>query len=112
MASRRDSGTPSRRSISAATASCGRTSRRWKRPITRSRPAGIRGAGPTGAVRYWGLTQQEYYHKADVWPLDPNGEIFVILQIEDTRGVENLDAILKEVKGIGAILIGEGDLGQ
>jgi len=75
-------------------------------------PAGIRGDGPGGAVRYWGLTQQEYYQKADVWPLDPNGEIFVILQIEDTRGVENLDAMLGEVKGIGAILIGEGDLGQ
>src|SRR3954454_7977599 len=75
-------------------------------------PAGIRGDGPAGAVGYWGLTQQEYYGKADVWPLDPNGEIFVILQIEDTRGVENLDAMLREVKGIGAILIGEGDLGQ
>jgi 4-hydroxy-2-oxoheptanedioate aldolase len=75
-------------------------------------PAGIRGDGPTGAVRYWGLTQQEYYGKADAWPLDPNGEIFVILQIEDMRGVDNLDAMLKEVKGIGAILIGEGDLGQ
>jgi 4-hydroxy-2-oxoheptanedioate aldolase len=75
-------------------------------------PAGIRGDGPTGAVRYWGLTQQEYYDKADVWPLDPKGEIFVILQIEDTRGVHNLDAMLKEVKGVGAVLIGEGDLGQ
>jgi len=75
-------------------------------------PAGIRGDGPTGAVRYWGLTQQEYYDKADVWPLDPKGEIFVILQIEDTKGVHNLDAMLKEVKGVGAVLIGEGDLGQ
>jgi 4-hydroxy-2-oxoheptanedioate aldolase len=75
-------------------------------------PAGIRGDGPAGAVRYWGLTQQEYYDKADVWPLDPKGEIFVILQIEDTKGVDNLDAMLKDVKGIGAILIGEGDLGQ
>jgi 4-hydroxy-2-oxoheptanedioate aldolase len=78
----------------------------------RHEPAGIRGDGPTGAVRYWGLTQQEYYAKADVWPLDPQGEIFVILQIEDMRGVDNLDAMLTEVKGIGAILIGEGDLGQ
>ena len=34
-------------------------------------PAGIRGDGPTTAVRYWGLTQQEYYGKADVWPLAP-----------------------------------------
>jgi 4-hydroxy-2-oxoheptanedioate aldolase len=75
-------------------------------------PPGIRGDGPTAAARYWGLTQQEYYQKADVWPLNPQGEIFVILQIEDTRGVENLDAMLTKVPGIGAILIGEGDLGQ
>jgi len=75
-------------------------------------PAGIRGDGPTGAARYWGLGQQEYYSKADVWPLDPNGEIFCILQIEDMRGVDNLDKMLTEVKGVGAILIGEGDLGQ
>jgi 4-hydroxy-2-oxoheptanedioate aldolase len=78
----------------------------------RFEPAGIRGDGPTAAARYWGLTQQEYYQKADVWPLNPHGEIFVILQIEDTKGVENLDTILGKVAGIGAILIGEGDLGQ
>src|SRR6202000_2977802 len=75
-------------------------------------PSGIRGDGPTAAARYWGLTQQEYYQKADVWPLNPQGEIFCILQIEDTRGVDNLDAMLKEVPGIGCILIGEGDLSQ
>ena len=85
---------------------------RGSTPRQNYEPAGIRGDGPHGAVRYWGLTQQEYYAKADVWPLDPNGEIFAILQIEDMRGVENLDAMLNEVKGIGAILIGEGDLGQ
>ena len=75
-------------------------------------PAGIRGDGPTAAARYWGFSQQEYYQKADVWPLNPQGEIFCILQIEDTRGVENLDAMLTKVPGIGCILIGEGDLGQ
>jgi 4-hydroxy-2-oxoheptanedioate aldolase len=75
-------------------------------------PQGIRGDGPHGAVRYWGLSQQDYYKKADVWPLAPEGEIFCILQIEDTRGVENLDDMLKNVPGIGAILIGEGDLSQ
>jgi 4-hydroxy-2-oxoheptanedioate aldolase len=78
----------------------------------RYEPAGIRGDGPTGAVRYWGLTQQEYYQKADVWPLNPQGEIFVVLQIEDTKGIQNLADMLKNVPGIGAILIGEGDLGQ
>jgi 4-hydroxy-2-oxoheptanedioate aldolase len=75
-------------------------------------PAGLRGDGPTGAVRYWGLTQQEYYERADVWPLNPKGEIFVILMMEDTRGIESLDQILTKVPGIGAILIGEGDLSQ
>ncbi len=75
-------------------------------------PAGIRGDGPTAAVRYWGVTQQEYYERADVWPLNPKGEIFVILMIEDTEGIENLTDILKNVPGIGAILIGEGDLSQ
>jgi len=75
-------------------------------------PQGIRGDGPTQAVRYWGISQQEYYDRADVWPLNPKGEIFVILMMEDTRGIDNLDRILKEVPGIGAILIGEGDLSQ
>ncbi len=75
-------------------------------------PQGIRGDGPTRACRYWGLTNQEYYKKADVWPLDPNGEILVIIQIEDTTGIDNLEDMLKNVPGIGVILIGEGDLGQ
>src|SRR5712691_7872998 len=75
-------------------------------------PAGVRGDGPTQAVRYWGLGQQEYYERADVWPLNPKGEIFVILMMEDTVGIQNLADILKKVPGIGAILIGEGDLSQ
>ena len=75
-------------------------------------PAGLRGDGPTAAVRYWGLTQPEYYERADVWPLNPKGEIFVILMMEDTRGIECLSDILTKVPGIGAVLIGEGDLSQ
>ena len=75
-------------------------------------PQGIRGDGPMIAARYWGVTQQEYYERADVWPLAPQGEILVILMIEDTTGIANLDDMLKNVPGIGAILIGEGDLSQ
>jgi len=75
-------------------------------------PPGLRGDGPAAAARYWGLSLQEYYQKADVWPLNPQGEIFCVLQVEDTRGVENLDDILANVPGIGCILIGEGDLSQ
>src|ERR1700704_5539991 len=75
-------------------------------------PQGIRGDGPGTAVRYWGISQQEYYDRADVWPLNPKGEIFVILMMEDTRGIDSLARILSKVKGIGAILIGEGDCSQ
>ena len=75
-------------------------------------PPGIRGDAPTRAARYWGLTQQEYYSRADVWPLAPQGEILVVIQCEDTRAIENLPRILKEVPGIGVVLIGEGDLSQ
>ncbi len=75
-------------------------------------PAGIRGDGPTQAARYWGVTQQEYYERADVWPLAPKGEILVVIQIEDTNGIKNLPDMLKNVPGVGAVLIGEGDLSQ
>ncbi|MEK6601458.1 MAG: aldolase/citrate lyase family protein, partial [Candidatus Binatota bacterium] len=75
-------------------------------------PPGIRGDAPARAARYWGLTQQEYYRRADVWPLAPQGEILVIIQCEDTRAIKNLPRILKEVPGIGVVLIGEGDLSQ
>jgi len=75
-------------------------------------PPGIRGDAPARAARYWGLSQQEYYARADVWPLAPQGEVLVIVQCEDTRAIDNLPRILKEVPGIGVVLIGEGDLSQ
>ena len=75
-------------------------------------PAGARGDGPATASRYWGLTMPEYYRRADVWPLNPQGELLVVTMIESVAGVHNLDAILKNVAGIGCVLIGEGDLSQ
>jgi 4-hydroxy-2-oxoheptanedioate aldolase len=75
-------------------------------------PKGLRGDAPMPAARYWGLSQQAYYRKADVWPLAPDGEILVVLMIEDTSAVENLEEMLKHVPGIGVLLVGEGDLTQ
>jgi 4-hydroxy-2-oxoheptanedioate aldolase len=75
-------------------------------------PAGLRGDYPAYAARYWGLTQQEYYGRADVWPLDPKGEILVVIMCEDVTGIDSLPRILKEVPGIGVVLSGEGDLSQ
>jgi 4-hydroxy-2-oxoheptanedioate aldolase len=75
-------------------------------------PAGNRGDSPLAAARYWGVTQQEYYAVADVWPLAPHGEILVMIMCEDVVAIDNLPRILKEVPGIGVVLIGEGDLSQ
>ena len=92
-----------------AVASC-----RYARPAgaPRYEPAGQRGDAPANAARYWGISQQEYYDRADVWPLDPKGEILVAIMCEDVVGLKNLPKILREVPGIGAVIIGEGDLSQ
>lgn len=78
----------------------------------RYEPAGLRGDSPAAAARYWGVSNQEYYARSDVWPLDPDGEILVAIMVEDQRGVENLPDILDQVPGIGLVLPGEGDLSQ
>jgi 4-hydroxy-2-oxoheptanedioate aldolase len=87
---------------------------RYPRPNTapNAQPYGQRGDSPVAAARYWGISQQDYYAKADVWPLNPAGEILVIIMCESVRAVDNLPQILKEVPGIGVVLIGEGDLSQ
>ena len=73
-------------------------------------PWGERGWSPGAAARYWGLTVSEYYEAAGLWPLDPDGEIFLMAICESARGVQNLPDILREVQGIGGVLAGPGDL--
>ncbi|MEO7247128.1 MAG: aldolase/citrate lyase family protein [Novosphingobium sp.] len=92
-----------------AVASC-----RYARPTGAAlyEPKGARGDGPATAARYWGLSQPEYYAKADVWPLAPQGELLVGLMIESPEAIENLDDMLANVPGVGFCLIGEGDLSQ
>jgi 4-hydroxy-2-oxoheptanedioate aldolase len=75
-------------------------------------PPGQRGDAPTSAARYWGLTAQEYYKRADVWPLNPEGEVLVVIMCEEKRAIANLPKMLEQVPGIGVVLIGEGDLSQ
>ena len=78
--------------------------------VTDFEPAGQRGWGTRFAARYWGLTAQEYYHAADVWPLDPDGNMLLMGLIEEAEGVKNIRDILRQVKGIGAIWVGTGDM--
>jgi 4-hydroxy-2-oxoheptanedioate aldolase len=87
---------------------------RYPRPKSAPRyePAGQRGDAPAAAARYWGLTQPEYYARADVWPLAPDGEVLVVIMCEEARAIGNLRQMLRDVPGIGVVLIGEGDLSQ
>ena len=76
-------------------------------------PAGIRGASPAIAARYWGLTSGEYQQRADIWRLDPRGSLIPIFIIENRTGVENARNIARALaeRGIGAILwAGSGDM--
>ena len=80
-----------------------------KRPLYE--PAGIRGDGPTAAARYWGLASRNI---TDAPTSGRSTQRRDLLHPADRghRGIENLDDILKNVPGIGAVLIGEGDLCQ
>jgi 4-hydroxy-2-oxoheptanedioate aldolase len=71
-------------------------------------PAGIRGSAPGLATWIWGLSAEEYERHADVWPLNPEGDLLAIAMIESVEGVKNLDAILS-TPGIGAVFIGNAN---
>jgi len=73
-------------------------------------PTGERGWASSVAPHYWGLSAEEYYDAADVWPLDPDGELLLMGIVENVRGINALPDILRQVKGIGAIWAGPGDL--
>lgn len=73
-------------------------------------PEGERGWWQRIAPRYWGLSAAAYYDAADIWPLDPDGNLLLMGIVEEPRGVSNLPDILREVKGIGAIWAGPGDM--
>ncbi len=70
-------------------------------------PTGLRGRNPSNATWYWGV--RDYHAKADVWPLDPQGELLAMMFIESRAGVENIEEIIT-VPGLGGIFIGPSDL--
>jgi 4-hydroxy-2-oxoheptanedioate aldolase len=75
-------------------------------------PPGLRGYAPGNAVFAWGVSAAEYERRADVWPLNPEGDLLAIPMIETAEGLRNVDEIAA-VPGVGAIFIGAGgDLHQ
>jgi len=73
-------------------------------------PDGARGYGPMRAPRYWGCADvQEYLRKADVWPLNPEGEILLLVTVEDAAGLSNVEDIVR-APGLGGIILGTSDV--
>jgi 4-hydroxy-2-oxoheptanedioate aldolase len=68
-------------------------------------------SGYDAAAAFWGLTPQQYKQKADVWPLNPNGELLVTVIIESRVGLDKVREIAAE-PGVSVIWVGFGTLGQ
>jgi len=76
-------------------------------------PSGLRGYSPGNAAFVWGISTNEYVdQRADLWPLNPQGDLIAIPMIETAEGLKNANEIAA-VPGVGAIFIGAaGDLHQ
>jgi 4-hydroxy-2-oxoheptanedioate aldolase len=72
---------------------------------------GLRGNGSQSyASQMWGITAGEYLKKADLWPLNPEGEIMLGLKIEDRHALENAEKTTR-IPGIAFAEWGPGDMG-
>lgn len=68
------------------------------------------GGGQRGAADIWGVSPEEYMKIADPWPLNPDGELFLGLKLENKRALENCEASAA-VPGIAFAEWGPGDMG-
>ena len=72
---------------------------------------GLRGnGGQANAAQIWGVSPQEYMRRADVWPLNPEGEILIGLKIEDKYALAAAEESAS-VPGVGYAEWGPGDMG-
>jgi 2-keto-3-deoxy-L-rhamnonate aldolase RhmA len=61
------------------------------------------------APAYWGMTEAQYKQKADLWPLNPDGELVNWTIVESKEGLAHVREIAA-VKGIGVLWPGAGTL--
>jgi 4-hydroxy-2-oxoheptanedioate aldolase len=61
------------------------------------------------APAVWGMSEKAYKEKADVWPLNPNGELVNFTIVESKEGLARVREIAA-VKGIGVLFPGAGTL--
>jgi 4-hydroxy-2-oxoheptanedioate aldolase len=62
------------------------------------------------AAALWGVSEKEYREKADVWPLNPKGELVNFTIVESKEGLAHVREIAA-VPGIGVLFPGAGTLG-
>lgn len=62
-----------------------------------------------GAPAAWGMTEKGYREKADLWPLNPSGELINWTIVESKEGLAHVREIAA-VKGIGVLFPGAGTL--
>jgi len=70
---------------------------------------GTRSEDVGGAPAFWGMSEKDYKEKADLWPLNPNGELVNWTIVESKAGLEKVREIAA-VKGIGVLWPGAGTL--
>src|SRR5262245_41442966 len=70
---------------------------------------GTRPAPVGTAPAYWGMTEAQYREKADLWPLNPAGELLNWTIVESKEGLAHVREIAA-VKGIGVLWPGAGTL--
>lgn len=70
---------------------------------------GVRPDDVGDAPAVWGMSEAEYRRKADVWPLNPEGELINWTIVESKKGLANLKEIAA-VPGIGVLWPGAGTL--
>jgi 4-hydroxy-2-oxoheptanedioate aldolase len=72
---------------------------------------GVRGWGSHKfAAWVWGVEEEEYLKKADVWPLNPDGEIMLGVKIEDPIALVNAEETLA-IPGLAFAEHGPRDFG-
>jgi hypothetical protein len=70
---------------------------------------GTRAEGVGAAPARWGMSEAQYRAKADLWPLNPNGELVNWTIVETKAGLAKVREIAA-VPGIGALFPGAGSL--
>ena len=80
------------------------------KPVVAELGEGLRGSGSQGyASKIWGVSGEEYTHRADPWPLNPDGEIMLGLKIENKQALANAEKVAA-VPGIAFAEWGPGDM--